>query len=123
MFVLLLNVSGVGPAMALSILSWMPLKRFVTAVVTDDASTLVSIPGIGKAKAEKLIFEMKRKTGRLEELASPEKETGPARDALDALVALGFDEKKAGPVLNEILKNTPSISLENAIKEALKNLK
>ena len=123
LFALLLNISGIGPSMALSVLSWLSVERFVQAVAREDTSALVSVPGIGKAKAEKLFFEMKRKMKRLEELASPgDHRVPPGHDALEALISLGFDEKKALPAVDSILKTDPAMPLEKIIKEALRIL-
>jgi len=123
LFALLLDISGIGPSMALSILSWLSVERFVQAVSREDTSALVAVPGIGKAKAEKLLFEMKRKMKRLEELASPgDIEVTPGHDALEALLSLGFEEKRALSAVDSILKNDPSLALEKIIKEALRVL-
>ncbi len=123
LFALLLDISGIGPSMALSILSWLSVERFVQIVAAGDTSSLVVVPGIGKTKAEKLFFEMKRKMKRLEELGSPGEHPAPVgRDAIEALLSLGFDEKKASSAVDLAVKNNPGITVEKIIKEALRVL-
>jgi len=120
-FVSLIGVSGIGPAMAISILSGITPQKLVEAVKSQDIALLVRIPGIGKTKAEKLVFELKRKLPMLERITGPVSET-PAitNDAVEALVALGFDEKKSIKCIDEIIRSKGDISIEEIIKDALK---
>ncbi|MCP4131593.1 MAG: Holliday junction branch migration protein RuvA [bacterium] len=122
-FTILLNISGIGPSMGLSLLSGISIERLVDSVKTDNTALLVKIPGIGKSKAEKLIFELKRKIKKLEEFAGTTSEkTSPGNDAVEALVSLGFDEAKAYTIVGDILKKNPEGAIEFVIKEALKFL-
>jgi Holliday junction DNA helicase RuvA len=124
LFSLLLGVSGIGPSMALSILSGLSTNDLVHAVRNEDISRLVRVPGIGKSKAEKLIFELKRKSGKLDSFV-PDEGTGEERDmfeAVEALVSLGFDESGSRQTVKSIVNEEKSISLEGLIKEALKRL-
>jgi len=83
----------------------------------------MKIPGIGKAKADKLIFELKRKLKKLRAFAGPTEERHTHKiDAVEALVSLGFDEAKAIRVVDEAIKNAPDASIETVIKDALKLL-
>jgi holliday junction DNA helicase RuvA len=123
LFIILLNISGIGPSMAISILSGITISRLVDAVQSENMTLLTKIPGIGNAKAEKLIFELKRKLKKLTSL------TGPAdaprthtNDAIEALVTLGFDDAKSSRIVEELLKKNPDSSIETIIKEALKLL-
>lgn len=120
-FVSLIGVSGIGPAMAISILSGITPQKLVEAVKSQDIALLVRIPGIGKTKAEKLVFELKRKLPMLERITGPVSET-PAitNDAVEALVALGFDEKKSIKCIDELIRSKGDISIEEIIKDALK---
>jgi Holliday junction DNA helicase RuvA len=122
-FSILLNISGIGPSMALAILSGISIQRFAEAVESGRAELLMKIPGIGKSKAEKIIFEVKRKIKKLQAICSgsPE-ETSAGNDAIEALINLGFDDKKAAAVIDVTQKNFPGASLEKIIKEALKIL-
>lgn len=123
LFVMLLNISGIGPAMAISILSGITISRLIEAVQSDNISLLTKIPGIGNTKAEKLVFELKRKLKKLNTLAGPQDIAQTYRnDAIEALVTLGFDDAKSSRVVEELLKQNPADSIEAIIKEALKLL-
>ncbi len=123
LFVILLNINGIGPAMALSILSGITIGRLVEAVRSENAAILTKIPGIGNAKAEKLIFELKRKLKKLDACAGvPDTREPHQRDAVEALVILGFDEARSARVVDEIIKSSPTLPLESVLKEALRNL-
>ena len=122
-FSLLLDISGIGPAMALSILSGITIPDFIEAVQSSNASLLVKIPGIGPSKAEKLIFELQRKSKKISSLSIPQPHTTPVKnDALEALTSLGFDDKKASSAIDAIIKENPDASLEKVVKESLKSL-
>ena len=123
LFSTLINISGIGPSMALSILSGIRIDMLIEAVRGDNLAMLTKIPGIGRNKAEKLIFELKRKMKKFEDLHLVSTQ-GPSlmNDAIEALVSLGFDESRAAMVVEEILKEDPEIQIEIIIKKALKNL-
>lgn len=117
----LINVPGIGPVMAISILSGVAPEKLVEAVKSQNPALLLKVPGIGKTKAEKLVFELKRKLAMLERITGPVSETPEkTSDAVDALVALGFDEKRSIKCVDEIAKTRGDISIEEIIKEALK---
>ena len=122
-FSTLLNISGIGPSMALSILSGISIDMLIEAVRTENVSLLVKVPGIGKTKAEKLVFELKRRLKNLEGL-SDRKEAAPSikNDAVEALTSLGFDEFKSIKIADEILRENPEVSLEALIKKSLQTL-
>jgi len=127
-FALLLSVSGVGPRLALNILSNIPARELKGALWEGNVKRLSSIPGIGKKTAERLILELKEKAGKLDLSTSPPSGTespSTAAEALDdtlsALVNLGYKENQARKVLEamEISNDTP---LEEILKGALKVL-
>ncbi|MBN2040999.1 MAG: Holliday junction branch migration protein RuvA [Spirochaetes bacterium] len=123
LFSILLNISGIGPSMALSILSGMAVDLLVDAVQNSNSQLLTKIPGIGKSKAEKLIFELKRKIKKLETFTSSGNHQPSIRnDAVEALASLGFDESAALKSVNDIINKFPDIPIEELIKNALKNL-
>ncbi|MBN1384318.1 MAG: Holliday junction branch migration protein RuvA [Elusimicrobia bacterium] len=124
LFLLLIDVSGIGPKTAIDILSNTSISGFKKAVVSGDIKTIASIHGIGKKTAEKLIFELKDK---IKEFHVVEKEmpvSGSAFDeAVEALKALGFtyiQAKESVEIVMGRLKKTSST--QDIIKEALKNL-
>ncbi len=123
LFMILINISGIGPAMALSILSGISIPELLQAVKNDNPSMLIKIPGIGNTKAEKLIFELKRKIKKLEEFSIdiPSKPS-IKNDAVEALTSLGFDESKSIKLIEAILSENADASIENVVKTALKKL-
>ena len=115
----LLKVSGVGPRIALAILSGSTAEAFAACVQADDVASLTRIPGVGRKIAERLIVEMRDRLaavaadGRTAMAASP---VGVAAEAFSALVALGYRPAEA----TRLLKNAdPSGSTEEMIRGAL----
>ena len=114
----LIKISGVGPKLALSVLSGMNADELAQAVAMQETGRLVKIPGVGKKTAERLLLELK---GKLAD-ALPSVAGGPANvahDALNALMALGYSDKEALPVLKQLPEGA---SLEESIRQALKLL-
>lgn len=119
----LINVSGIGPAMALAVLSGISPEMLTEAVKTQNPVLLTKIPGIGKTKAEKIVFELKRKISLLEKITGPiDEKPSKSGDAVEALVALGFDETRSFKCVSEIVREKGDIGVEGIIKEALKLL-
>ena len=93
----LLKISGVGARIALSLLSGMSVAELVQAVATQEAGRLVKVPGIGKKTAERLLLELKDKFGAEMSAGLALNRAAPASDdVLNALLALGYNEKEAG---------------------------
>ncbi len=123
LFLILIDISGIGPTIALSILSGLTPHQLVHALHDDDTSLLVKIPGIGKSKAEKILFELKRKQKQLELIEIQPDDSGSiSTDSINALVSLGFDEKKAKVIVQGIIQNNPDVTLEALIKQSLINM-
>ncbi len=120
----LISVSGVGPKLAQSILSGIQTNELVDAIAAGDKSRLVAIPGVGRKTAERLVIELKDK------MDSVDTETGYVHegvsliknDAVNALIALGYNKKTAELTVRKILDLQPDISLEELIKTSLGNL-
>lgn len=128
MFILLLTVSGVGPKLAVNILSNISTADLQCALLAGDSKRLSAIPGIGKKSAERLVLELQEKAKRLAPvpLASaapspPRRSAGAMEDALSALINLGYKEIQAKKVL-ESLVITPDAGVEEILKSALKIL-
>jgi holliday junction DNA helicase RuvA len=122
-FEILISVSGIGPVMALSIISGISLEELLSAVQSDDFSRLLKIPGIGKSKAEKILFELKRKEKALSKYVTvTQGKPSILSDAVEALASLGFENKPASVTIQGILKENPAATLEVCIKEALQRL-
>lgn len=128
MFILLLAVSGVGPKLAVNILSNIPAADLSDALLNQDVKRLSAIPGIGKKTAERLSLELKDKIARMttegtRPIPRQIDDTGGARldDVLSALVNLGYKENQARKVLDS-LEIPPGTHLEEILKGALKIL-
>ncbi len=127
LFELLLSVTGVGPRMALGILSTLSVDEFRQAVNSEDVSLLTTVPGIGRKTGERLLLELRDKIG----VSIPEPVTGKiakvaadsARDAISALMSLGCKPQEAARAIRTARKHLPEgCSLEELIREALKHL-
>lgn len=123
-FKMIIQVSGIGPKIALSILSVLPAERFARAVLNEDSSTLLKISGIGKKTAQRIILEMKEKVKSLikEEMeALPEDQI--MEDAVSTLIGLGCTPHEAEHVVREArTKLPPEADLERIISEGLEIL-
>ena len=114
----LLKISGVGPKVALSVLSGLSVEDLSAAVADGDAGRLTKIPGIGKKTAERLILELRDK---LPKVASETRSDGRAAsgEVVSALLALGYNDREA----QAAAKGLPAdLQLADAIRQALKAL-
>ncbi len=126
LFELLLNVSGVGPKMALGILSAVKPEDFYLAVQSQDIKTLVKLPGIGKKTAERMLLELKDKVGTFTDnrgqdiTAAPTSGgTSSVAEAIEALEALGYARSEILPTLKQI-PDCSELSSDVILKQALK---
>jgi holliday junction DNA helicase RuvA len=121
MFRQLISVSGVGPNTAIIMLSSLSTNEIANGIVNEDVNLIKSVKGIGVKTAQRVIIELKDKVlfALEEEISSPQHNTVKL-EALTALVALGFDKKKADKALSKI--NDNELTVENLIKEGLKRL-
>jgi Holliday junction DNA helicase RuvA len=131
LFLCLLNVNGVGPKAALSILSQVDVDHFTKIILSKNADELTEIPGIGKKTAERLILELfdplKKKGSLVERLAQanePEISTHvqALEDAKTALIGLGYKEQEIAATLKKIAKDSAKETVEDLIKQALRHL-
>lgn len=127
MFVMLMSVSGIGPKLAMSVLSGISVKEIKVAVVSGDVKRLSSISGIGKKTAERMVVELKHKLGEadaLEAVAGVE-DISPSdmkmRDAVLALIALGYKQVDAKKMVVDLLRgsDTTGKTVEEIVKGAL----
>jgi len=130
MFRSLIKINGVGPKMALGILSSMEADEFVRAVRSNDINAMVKMPGIGKKTAERLLIEMR---DRLKDWEGAEEDTGasaPERDASSmtndaetALISLGYKPQQAAHAIAQVLKIHPDLKdSEELIRHSLKSM-
>ncbi len=132
----LIKANGIGPKMALTILSGLTANQFVRCVQHDDISTLVKLPGVGKKTAERLLVEMRDRlkdwglsvatpvTDHLvlgdDEVESFELKESPEQDAISALQSLGYNASQAQAAVKKVFKQ--DLSSEQLIKAALKSM-
>lgn len=130
LFRLLVNhVSGIGPKLALAVLSGMSVGNFKSAVVNNDVASLSKISGLGKKTAERIVLELKDKLGvsAVWEAASashaPTEEESQANEAVLALIALGYKQVDAHKTVRDLQERQPEIkSAEELVKMALKRM-
>lgn len=124
LFKKLITVSGVGPKVALSLLSAMDHSSIISAIITQDSKLLSSAPGVGSKTANRIILELKDKVDATDILNIPGNDTVNSKvlelrqEAYEALVGLGVSNIKATQALNEIEINEDS-KIENIIKQLL----
>ncbi|OOR98434.1 Holliday junction branch migration protein RuvA [Haemophilus paracuniculus] len=126
----LIKTNGVGPKLALAILSAMSVSQFATAVEQEELAKLTKIPGIGRKTAERLLVELKGKfkgleqsdlfddtpnSGRIVASNTPD----PSDEAVEALIALGYKPSDAEKMIKKV--NKADLTSEQLIREALKN--
>jgi len=115
----LIKVSGVGPRIALALLSGLNANELAQAVSAQDTSRLVKVPGIGKKTAERLLLELKDKLAPALVLPGQAPASDAQTDILQALMALGYSDKEAQAALKAL---PPDASVSDGIKQALKAL-
>jgi len=119
MFELLISVSGVGPKIALSILSGIQIDDLKNAILWADSSRISAVPGIGRKTAERLILELKNKVDQVTEEDGNKLPFSMKNEAVMALSTLGYNNKLAEKVVRDILLAEPNALLEELIKKAL----
>ncbi len=117
----LIRISGVGPKLALSVLSGLSVDDLANCIALQDAGRLTKVPGIGKKTAERLLLELKGKLADALPRAGGTSgaSASVANDALNALLALGYSDKEALPALKQLPEG---LSLEESIRQSLKLL-
>jgi len=121
----LIRVNGIGPKVALAILSHLNIASLMNAVANEDDALLAKTPGIGKKTAQKLIVELKDRLEKLElsntqyQKITASNSNPNTQKAIQALQALGFKAKEADRMLSAI--NDESLSTEELIRQALQN--
>ncbi|MDX1341543.1 MAG: Holliday junction branch migration protein RuvA [Reinekea sp.] len=129
LFRVLIKISGVGPKLALAILSGMETERFIRSIQDQDPGALVKIPGVGKKTAERLIVEMKDKLNALgaagsmlitplEAQVDRVQRVDALQDAESALIALGYKPAQASKAVSQVALD--GMSSEDIIRSALK---
>jgi Holliday junction DNA helicase RuvA len=124
-FELLLSASGVGPSLALKILSGMSVEELVPAIRGGDLARLTRIPGVGRKTAERMVVELKDKLEAVAIEAAKPAATSPAgveADVLSALVNLGYDSRAAENAVGEAKQEVGTTSFEKLLRASLQSL-
>lgn len=128
-FQLMISVSGIGPKLAINILSGIPAEEWFRAVAGEDLKRLTSIPGVGRKTAERMILELKDKVMKLgidtfKSAAEPARKADHLKeDALSALINLGYKANLAKDAVDQIVQdNEPLPAIDQVLKKALKIL-
>ncbi len=128
-FELLLSVSGVGPKMAMNVLSGLAAEALVAALRDGDLARLTQAPGVGKKTAERLVLELKQKAKALGELPSNQVSnvtalrTGRPSELTSALVNLGYRPAVVDALVETIFREAPELPFEEALRESLRRLR
>src|ERR1044071_2627463 len=119
-FVLLKGVTGIGPRLALNILSGIPVDELEGALRVSDVTRLIAVPGVGKKTAERLVIELREKVGSLESgLPGAAGDQSPLSDeAVSALVNLGYRRAEAEKAVRDALRRGAN-SIADLIRDAL----
>jgi Holliday junction DNA helicase RuvA len=127
LFERLISISGIGPKLAVAVLSGVEARDLVTAVQRGDVARLTAIPGIGKKTAERIVLELR---DRLAQLAVGVPEAAPAAragdrlrdDLVSALQNLGYHRPQADKAVDAILSSVPDATFEQALRQVLREL-
>lgn len=115
----LLKISGVGPRLALAVLSGLSMAELADAVARKETGRLTKIPGVGKKTAERLLLELQGKFAASAAGSAPGAEPVAGDDVINALLALGYSEKEAGWAAKQL---PADVGVSDGIRQALKFL-
>ena len=125
LFELLLGASGVGPTLALKMLSGMNVEELVPAIRTGDLARLTKIPGVGRKTAERMVVELKDKLEAVAAEAEKPAAASPAgveADVRSALINLGYDERTAETAVKEAKGQVGVASFEKLLRASLNSV-
>lgn len=128
LFLLLISVSGVGPNSARTILSSLSPTELIQAISSKNEAALVAVKGIGQKTAQRVMVDLKNKVSTVgsdicgEPMTSPINQDTVAEEAVAALVMLGFQKIASQKTVTSILKASPTLTVEQVIKTALRML-
>ncbi len=125
MFTKLISVSGIGPKLALGVLSGCPIEQLAGFIVNGDVDRLCKLPGIGKKTAQRLNLELKDKLGEMHlglddsSLAAAASKNGDFEEAILALVSLGLARSDAERSVSRLLAAQPDLGVDELVKRSL----
>ena len=123
-FRLLLSVSGIGSSIARTMLSSLTPVQIKNAIACGDVPTIQAVKGIGAKTAQRVILDLKDKVLKIYDIdeVSPNSNNTNKEEALSALEVLGFVRRQSEKAVDKVLSQDPTLSVEDIIKQALKNL-
>lgn len=126
-FQILIGVSGIGPKLALNILSGIAPAELISSLQAEDVARLTTIPGVGRKTAERLVFDLKEKIRKIAVRNEAPKEEKKKKDqvvedVVSALVNLGYRKNQAEAVVEQVWRQRPEASLEEVLKASLRAL-
>jgi Holliday junction DNA helicase RuvA len=125
LFERLISVSGIGPKVALAVLSGIEPPELVRAIERSDLARLTAIPGVGKKTSERIVVELKDRLPRVPVAPAPESVEAPPAikdDVLSALINLGYHRPLAEKAVEASIKATPGGDFERTLRQALREL-
>lgn len=125
LFEMLLSASGVGPTLALKILSGMNVEELVPAIRSGDVARLTRIPGVGRKTAERMVVELKDKLEAVaieHERPAPSSPGGAEADVVSALVNLGYEQRVAEKAVEDACREAGAANFEKLLRAALQVL-
>jgi Holliday junction DNA helicase RuvA len=124
-FELLISASGVGPSLAMKILSGMSVEELVPAIRQGDLAQLVRIPGVGRKTAERIVVELRDKLAAMETpgaAAKPASHSGVEGDVVSALLNLGYDRRVAEKAVEDVRREGKAAGFEDLLRATLQQL-
>jgi Holliday junction DNA helicase RuvA len=123
----LIKVANIGPKIAISILSGIPVKDLIQAVASQDVELLSSVPGIGKKSSQRIVVELKNKFEELAErepigAAANDEERAMIADAQNALISLGYNKNSVKKEIAKLLSKQKPTSSEEIVKTIIRKL-
>ncbi len=119
----LLQASGVGPRLALALISTLGSERVIRALQQEDLAALCTVPGVGKKKAERMVLELRDRIRDLEITDEDAGGAGPVGEqAITALVNLGYNQQQADTAVRKILASNATVETGTLLREALQQM-
>jgi Holliday junction DNA helicase RuvA len=129
LFLLLTSVSGVGPKVAITLLSGLSAEELIAAIREQNLARLIAVPGVGRKTAERLVVELRDKVSTLSTSDPVGRSTSaagaaavPREDLVSALVNLGYQRAAAEKAVTSVLREDPGLSVRDGLKRALRQL-
>ncbi|MCX7909710.1 MAG: Holliday junction branch migration protein RuvA [Ignavibacteria bacterium] len=121
----LIKISGIGPKIALAILSYLEVSEFIEVVKTNDIKKLVKLPGIGRKTSERILLEFREKIKKFDKVEKVEVSMDGKNlyeEAITALSVLGYQEIRVKNIVKEIISKSNKLTIEELLKQTLKVL-